>query len=143
MSFFNFTEAELIESAPIIFPAKEVVEFACLNFNETRRGDLMLNCKVLTGAYAGRDFTPVIDNREHPVSRKNKINFARAFWSEDELRSNTAQPARLINRRFSAVPLEAREHNGKQYQSFIGWKDLGEMANGSSPDALPADSSRF
>lgn len=133
---FDFTEQELSSQEQLLFSAKEVVEFHCLDFNETRNQDLMLRCKVLTGKHTGREYTHFLQNKaDNKFQREKLMKFACAFWTKEELLGKEYQKAKLINRKFSAVAQEPREYNGRTFQEFGGWRDLGTF----TPADVPAD----
>lgn len=133
MSFFSFSESDLDAATPIIFNTKEVVEMVCLDYNEGKQGNLALNCKILTGEKAGKPYTVFIDNREHPMSQKLRTQFALAFWTREELIGGTFMPAKLVNRKFSVVAQEPREHEGKTFQNVSNFRDLGEFTAADVP----------
>jgi hypothetical protein len=124
MSFFNVTEQDL-DLIPIVFNAKEVVEFVCLDFNEMKNNTLVMNCRVLSGDHAGKRHSIFIDSRENSFAKKLRVQFLLAFWTKDELQTQTFHPSKLMNRKFSAVAQEPREYEGKIYQSMTGFHDLG------------------
>lgn len=135
MSFFNISQSDLESVQKIVFMAKEVVEFVILDYSENaQNGSLILNTKVLTGEHVGRNFTLFIENRDHEISKRNRIQFALAFWTAEELKSGSVNPAKLVNRKFSAQALASREHNGQVYQNFSGWKDLGPHTEGTGTE---------
>lgn len=124
MSFFNVTKQDL-DLIPIVFNAKEVIEFVCLDFNEMKTNTLVLNCQVLTGEHAGKRHAVFIDSRENSFAKKLRVQFLLAFWTKEELQTQTFHPSKLMNRKFSAVAQEPREYEGKLYQNISGFHDLG------------------
>lgn len=118
------------------FPAKEVVEFICqdIDENETYQS-LNLKCKVQAGKHAGRTIhIRLSKKRDHEMQRVKLARWALAFYSQDEILSNTIPLARMVGRRFTAVAQAAREHNGKTYQDFDFFRDMGDAG---APDAQP------
>ena len=112
----------------IIFPAGETVELVCLDTvdNQTKES-IMLSCKVTSGQYAGHSHTFYLSKkRTHPILIRKLREFAKAFYTDAELRSGDQPLSRLYLRKFSAVAEPPREVNGNTYQDFNQWKDLGE-----------------
>ena len=148
MSFFEFSEQDL-DLAEFFFAPNEVVEFVCLDFNETKQKTLVLNCRVLSGEHAGKAKSIFIDSRETTPSRKNRIQFALAFWTREELVAKSNHPSKLINRKFSAVAQPSREHEGKTYQNIVNFTDMGPyagdvgMASATLNGAAHADAPRY
>lgn len=137
MSFFEFSAESIAGIEKPLWPAKDVVEFVILDFKEmVPSNDLILSCRVLSKEHNDRKYEHYISNRDNDITQKSRIEFALAFWSKEELIAGDAKPAKLINRRFSVVASPAKEHNGKTYQGFYGWKDLGEFVPGQA--ASPA-----
>lgn len=128
MSFFSFSEKDLTALEPLLWPAKEVVEFVCLDYKENAtNGTLILNTMVLTGDHTGKLHTMFIDNRDNTISQKIRVQFALAFWSAEELRQHAHNPAKLVNRKFSAVAgMQRPSTDGTRvFQGFGAFKDLG------------------
>lgn len=150
MSFFDISEADLDAATPIIFNAGEVIEFLCLDFNETKNGAAILNCKVLSGENAGKTHTIFLNNHETPTAKKNRVQFLLAFWSKEELIAGENKRSKLINRKFTVVASAPRDYEGKTYQDLRQFVDLGESLDTNGVDASSlgstadhADSPRF
>lgn len=148
MSFFDFSEQDL-DLADYFFTGGEVVEFVCLDFNETKNKSLVLDCRVLTGEHAGKSKQIWIDSRENNISKKNRVQFGLAFWSKEELIAKTFHPSKLVNRKFSAVAAPTREHEGKTFQNISNFVDIGPFvgdvnaAAATLNGAAHADAPRF
>lgn len=135
MGFFEIGEKDLKAIERLIWPAKEVVRFVITDFKENQQsGSLILNCRVLSGEFAGRDHTIYIENRDHPVSQKLRVQFALAFWKAEEIKAGNHNPAKLINREFEARAGAVREHDGKQYQNFESFRDIGPHGGGATAE---------
>jgi hypothetical protein len=144
MGFFDFNQQDLDNAVGVIFPVKEVIEFACLDYKENAlNGMLILNCKVLSGEFAGRLHTIFINNLDNAVSQKLRVQFALAFWTPEELKGQTHNPAKLINRKFSAVAGQVREHNGREYQNIGVFQDLGPYESEGLEDAAAVADASF
>lgn len=139
MSFFNVTANDLAAAEKPIWPAKEVAEFVITDFKESEEQGFILNTKVLSERHNDRSYTHFISNRDHEIAQKQRVQFLLAFWTKDELQNGTAKPVKLVNRRFSAVAGQAKEHNGQTYQQFSGWKDLGEYAPTAGASAMDSE----
>lgn len=124
----NVTAEDLALTKPIVFDAKEVVEFVCLDADENVQYQrLSLKCKVLSGQYRGRRYTISLSlKKENEIQRRRLATFALAFYNEKEITSGETPIARLVGRKFSAVAQPSREWSGKTYQDFDHFKDLGE-----------------
>lgn len=134
MSFFEFSESNFDVTESPIWDAKDVVRFLITDFSENAaNGTLAVRCKILNTKHEGRTFTHWIRNDDNEASQKQRVQFSLAFWTKEELLDKTAQPSKLIGRCFTAQALQAREYNGKWYQSFIGWKDEGPMETDGVP----------
>lgn len=124
----NVTAADLALTKPTVFTAKEVVEFICLDVEENAQYEAInLKCKVLSGENTDRRFVIRLSmKKEHEIQRRKLATFALAFYSEDEITKGDTPIARLVGRRFTAVAQVPREYQGKTYQDFDYFKDLGE-----------------
>ncbi len=145
MSFFAARPESALETqdSNLLFTKGDVVEFQCVDFKEKADKDLLVvTCKVLTGEYAGKTYAHFIRYADNPGAKRVYASFMLAFWSREDVTGGTVNPARLMGRRFSAVAQQVREHQGKQYQNFMDFKDLGEgepltLDDGQIPDDLP------
>ena len=134
----NVTAEDLALTKPAVFTAKEVVEFVCLDADENFQYQrLNLKCKILSGEHAGRNHTISLNlKKDNEVQRRKLATFAVAFYSEEEITKGETPLARLVGRKFTAIAQAPREWQGKTYQDFDYFKDLGE---GSFNDTATTD----
>lgn len=114
----------------LVFVEGEEYEFICLDtIDNLSKESLILKCKVLNGEHAGKEHALFLSKkRVYPIMIRKLREFAKAFYTERELRSGEQPLSRLYLRKFAATALEARTHNDTVYQDFHKWRDLGETA---------------
>lgn len=141
MSFFEFSAKDLEVAEYPVWPAKEVAEFVVLDFQENpQTNDLKLSCKVVSERHNDRFVTMFINNKPNEFAQKRRVQFALAFWTKEELIAGNAAPAKLVNRKFSAVANAPRDWEGKVFQDWGNFKDLGEYTSASTDaDLVAAD----
>lgn len=117
------------EGERLLFDKDKEVTFLCVDPKEHKgKQQLILNCKVLDGDHAGKLHTLYLSQKrdqQHHIRRLR--DFGKAFYTEAEIRKRDTPLSRLYNRKFTAIPEAPREYNGKWYQDFGKWHDLGEM----------------
>lgn len=127
----------------IIFPEKSIVEFLCLDIEENKTYQTInMKCKVLSGQHKDKRRDIRISLKEdHEIQNKKRARWALAFWTEEELKKDEpVSLARLIGRRFQARAEKPREWNGKTYQDFDYFKDLGEAGDAAEPTTFKTSS---
>ena len=119
----------------VLFQPGETVQFVCLDTTDNiSKEQIILSCKILDGQHKGRFHRIYLSKkRTAPVMIRKLREFAKAFYTEEELRSGDQPLSRLYLRRFSAVAGEHRPYKDMVFQDFGQWKDLGE----SKPEDVP------
>lgn len=143
MSFLSGLEISKddLNADRLIFTGNTVVKFMIKDFKEDEdRGLLFLKTTVLSAEHEGKEHTIVISKAsDHPMQKKNLAEFIFAFWSEDEVKSGDMNLSRLVGRHFQAKALKPNTTSeGKTYQSFSGYADLGIPGAMPQSDSQPA-----
>jgi len=135
---FGFSQEDFDASIPIIFKAKETIEFGCKDVKEnTDKDSITMTCKILSGEFKDRDYRITINDGNNDFARERKVQFALEFWTAEELKSNNFKLARLIGKRFSAVAGAPREYNGRTYQDVYGYKNLSGKEDAAQSEPQP------
>jgi len=124
--FFGVSETDLSVVEDLFFRADTAVEMICLEAKENpKRGGLILNCKVASGEHTGKQHTIYINDGDNEFAKKNKIAFMLAFWTKDQIIGRKCKHSDLMGRKFTVVPAAIRNVEGRKYQNFHSYHDLG------------------
>lgn len=123
--FGSFTDDDLDLPENLEFKDKEIVDLSFETVKELPEKEMyVITSKVLSGDHEGKKMNVIIQNRDNPMARENMVKFMLAFWSRDALKSGDYSADQLIGRRAS-MSVRLSEKDGKTYQNFNNWKDLG------------------
>ncbi len=108
-----------------------VTEFVIMSVNESDTGDILINTKIKAPEdYKGREkvhyFKNITDEESKSfVPNKRKwVDFAGGVWTEEEIKHGV-EIGSLVGRVVTGKAKKPREHEGKTYQEFAGWKLIG------------------
>lgn len=123
--FGSFSDDDLDLPENLEFKDKEIVDLAFEHVKELPEKEmLVITAKVLSGEHDGKKMNVIIQNRDNPMARENFVKFMMTFWSRDALKSGDYSADQLIGRKAS-MSVRLSEKDGKTYQNFNNWKDLG------------------
>lgn len=119
---------DLVMDERVVFEQGEEVTFVCLDtFDNVSKESIMLKCKILSGEHTGKFHNIFLSKkRQHPHMIRKLRDFAKAFYTAEELKSGDQPLSRFYLRKFNATAEEPRPYMDKVYQDFRDWKDLGE-----------------
>lgn len=136
--FFDCTEEDLQTSDDLQFKHDEIVKFTCIDVHQNvQYGTLKLKCKVESGDHVGKMYNITLRSGDSDASKKNKGQFLRAFWTQEEIKAKNCKPARLVGRSLTAKSQlsKPREKDGKIFQN---WQDFHDLGGGAATPGQPA-----
>lgn len=125
-NLLNQVTEDDLNAGDIIFPANEVVKFACISARQDdQKGHIYIDCKVLSGEHTDKQYTIRIYSSDNPMSRKafGDLVYNSGFWSKEELASNAPRTlGRLHGATFQGKASPAKK--GKQGGMFQSINNL-------------------
>ena len=126
MTMLDFVFPEEVVAAPLTFGRDEPLELAVEDaWRSQDRNGFTLMCRVLTGEQRGE--VTLLNFRAKLPSGDwnwNTTAFLRVFFSKEELKTGM-DIAKLVGHAFTCVS-RVKNANGKDYQNFDSFKDLGK-----------------
>lgn len=141
--FFDVTDDDLVIDEQLYFGDQEIVKFQCIDIRQNAQsGSLQLKCNVLQAPvsheHVGKKATIYMTSKDNEVSKKIKAQFLKAFWTIEQIKSRQANPKALNGRIFTAKSKIQNKDNGKRYQNWEQFQDLGYGTNEVAPQAQAA-----
>lgn len=132
-SLFDLSESDLTLPEPLTFPKGEVIEGTVLDCSSIEKiGAVRLEVLVSNTDHAEKNHEFLVmkpkpsakDGKINPTQKKFWVEFLLAFWSKENILANNVDLSSVVGKRITYQAAEAREHNGKTYQSFFGFKEI-------------------
>lgn len=128
--FTGYSAEELAFSGEnVVFGKDEVVSATVLSVKmDEKYKNVSMLCSITDGEHKGKQSEIVVaDKAEVPFLAGIARQFGKAFFTNEQLMRPAGIPcAELIGVSFQCRALEAREHNGRTYQTFTDYKKLGK-----------------
>lgn len=132
----GFTIEELEFTGTPLFEKDEIVSHLCHGvMSDQKWGSVTLQTKCLTGPNEGKECELVVQHNDSiKFVQQIERQFAKAFFTQEELVGKAAPLQKLVGLRFECRALEARQaQNGKTYQSFTDFKNMGKAEDSGIP----------
>lgn len=138
MSFFATSGDSFKAAEDLEFEDKEVVGFQCTDFNENAtKKSLTLRVRVMTGKFKDKDFKIFMNQQDNDANMKRLSQFFHAFWTSEEIKVGTCNPAKLIGRKFTAKCEARKNPKPKEGQDpnkvFRNWGEFQDRGAGTAP----------
>jgi hypothetical protein len=126
---FDLTEADLLLPETIVFPKGELIEGTILDCHGIEKfGAIKLEVMLTNTDHKDKCHGLMInkpklkDGKPIPSQKKTWVEFLLAFWTKEAITSGNVDFAAIVGKKIEYRAAEAREYNGKTYQSFYGFK---------------------
>lgn len=115
----------------VLFNKDEVVQFVGIDFRvDDNKGHIYIKCKVQSGEHKDKDYSIMIANSTHEVSKKQRAMFfyKSGFWTDDEIKSKNISLNRIVGCTFQAKASAVREKDGAKFQNMMNIRNLDPVA---------------
>lgn len=120
--FFDTDENDLVEHEDLVFGDNEVVKMQVLDHKQiVDKGLLILTVKVHSGPHNGKETSLFIKRGDNPAARKVRVQFLKAFWSENQIKNRDCNPASIMGRFFT---VRSKVRSGNDGRVFQNWEQF-------------------
>lgn len=126
---FDLSEDDLTIPERLSFPKNELIEGTIIDCHTIDKiGAVKVEVLLSNTDHATKCHELLVnkpklkDGKINPIQKKQWVEFLLAFWSREDILAGKIDPTSLVGKKVSYRADEAREYNGKNYQSFSQYK---------------------